>query len=366
MAIDKRTAFLMAYIEREFFIPFLSTFFTTTPSDIVNAESVIIEIQRNTRKIAPVISDLTARGSIIKKSIYTQKEFKPPVVSLGSVFTAGDLIEKVFGMTQYDSAGLDYLAQLQIKIMETMAEIESQIMRSIEFQSSQIFQNKAIVVLYDDKGQPAYEIDFKAKDEHFPVVDVNWSDETSDPDIDIANLSKVITKNGRARIRNLVFGENAYNEYFRNTKIQDKLNIRRIVSGELDPREVNPDVNYIGNYLIGNRRYNIWQYEGEYEHPETKELTPFVDPDKVIFLPDAGAMNVDFRRIFCTVPSITGTDPRFSELIPMRMNLDNRSYLARVWEEKGADTLNMELKTRPLDIPVSIDSFGCLTTNSGE
>lgn len=361
MAADKRTAYLEAYKQLITFIPFLSTFFTTNPRDIVSAESVKIDIKRGTRKIAPVISHFTGIGGRLKKSQYTQKEFTPPVVALGGNFAPGDLIEKAFGTDEYSSATEEYMITLQNDIMDTMQEIEAQIFRNFEYQASQIFQTGEMN-LYDDQGNIAYIIDFFPKATHFPTVAVTWDDEDADPDADIASLIDVIKTDGHVNITNVIFGKTALDEYLRNTKVDDKFDITRYASGLYDPQKQNPDVVLLGDLLIGTNRVKAWKYEGEYEHPSTSTITRFVDDGKVILLPESGGINVDLRRVYCRVPTITGIDPRFAGIVPTNISLENRAYTARVWADGNADALNVELKTRPLLIPVSIDTFGCLTT----
>jgi hypothetical protein len=363
MAADKRTAFLRAYDEILMFIPFFSSFFRTTSEDIIDAESVEIEIRRGTRKIAPVISNIAQLGGKITKTLYTRKEFIPPIVALTMDFAPGDLIEKAFGETQYQTAGRSYLSQLVIKIADKMSETERQIARNPEFQAAQIFQT-GTMTLYDDNGEAAYTIDFLPKATHFPTVGTNWSDNASDPDADINALRKVIKKDSGVAIKNIIFGETALKNYIDHPDIQTKFDLRRVESGVFDPDEINPDADFLGDILIGNKRMAAWVYEGQYEDPSkaSSDILEFVGTDKVILLPDPNGTNVDFRKTWCRVPTISGVDPRFADLIPSQMELADRQVTNRVWVNDEADTLNVQVKTRPLCIPVSIDAFGCLDT----
>ena len=102
-----KKGFLQAYKETNIFRPFLSSFFSTSPRDIIAAESFIIDIKRGGRKVAPIISNISQNGSRLEKSVYTQKEFKPPVIALGSDCSASDLIDKEFGKTEYEIAKLN-------------------------------------------------------------------------------------------------------------------------------------------------------------------------------------------------------------------------------------------------------------------
>lgn len=364
MAADKRTAFLKGYDEMLNFIPFLSSFFVTSPRDIVNAESVKIDIRRGTRKIAPVISNLTQIGGKIKKSIYTNKEFTPPVVAVSSDFAPGDLTNKAFSMTEYQTADMDYQVQLQTNIADNMNEIEKQISRNPEYQASQILQSGSMD-LYDDQGNVAFTVSFSPKATHFPTVGTSWSDPAADMNGDILSLYEVIKKDSGANARNLVFGRDALKNYVDGNDFAKVFDLTRVRSGEFNPNEINPDVNFLGDLLVGYKRFQCWLYEGEYENPAAanNDILSFVESDKIIMLPDAMAPNVDLRKVWCTVPTITGVDPRFAGLVPGSMELSDRQFTTRVWVEGSADTLNVELKARPLCIPVSIDVFGCIDTN---
>jgi hypothetical protein len=361
MAVDKRTAFLQAYKELVTFFPFLSTFFLTRPRDIVNAESVKIDIMRGGRKIAPVISNITQIGGKIEKSTYTQKEMTPPVVALAGDFAPGDLIEKAFGKDEYTSSLEDYTMQLMDKIIDTMLEIEGQFSRNIEYQAAQILQTGELS-LKDKDGNVAYTIDFFPKSTHFVTVSTSWSDSNSDPYADISNLYQVIKKDGKVNANNIIFGRTALENFLKNAKVEDRFDNSRINAGLINVESINPDVTLLGEVVIGANRFKAWFYEGMYDDPSTGLPVPFVADDKVILIPDVGAINTDLRKVYCRVPTITGVDPRFSSMIPSNMNLDNRAYTTRVWTDGNADTLNVELKTRPLLIPVSIDCFGCLDT----
>lgn len=362
MAADKRTAYLAAYAQIIQFFPFLTTFFQTNPRDIVSAESVKIDIKRGTRKMAPIISHWTGHGGRLEKSQYTQKDFVPPASALGGDFAPGDLIEKAFGMSEYDSANVNYMVALQNNIMDTMMEIEAQFGRLFEFMASQIFQTGELA-LYDENGNIAYTIDFYPKATHFPTVTVPWSDEDSDPDYDLETLIDVIEDDGQTVINNIVFSPTARRNYLANSKVNDKFDITRMASGTYQPAMRNPGIKFLGNLLIGAQYFDCWEYTGKYEHPDgITGLTNFLTDENVLLLPDAAGANVDLRKIYCRVPTITGVDPRFADVIPTRMALDDRAYTARVWVDGGADSLNVELKCRPLLIPVSIDVFGCLTT----
>lgn len=365
MATNYRTAYLEAYKEEKAFIPFLSSFFVTRPRDIKDAESVKIDVMRKSRTIAPVISAMSGQGARRKSSRYTGKEFTPPVIGERADFSNTDLIAKAFGKSEYESANDSYMMQLQDNIMDVMKDIENEIYRTIELQASQILTNAGGITLYDEDGNTAYTLDFQVLATHFVTVGTDWSNANADSDNDIMSLYDVIKKDSAADARNLIFGKTAWRNYTRNTIIQDKFDIRNIDSGTIAMRDQSPDVKLMGEFIIDNQRFVAWIYDGYFEDPSNSNtVTPYVAADKVIMIPDRGAVNVDFRKVYCTVPSISKMMGQDLNLVPTNLNLDNRAYTARSWIDDNGDQLNVELKTRPLLIPVSVDSFGCLDTEA--
>jgi hypothetical protein len=361
--IQYREAYLESYKEEKVFIPFLSTFFRTRPSDIVDAESVKIDIMRKGRRLAPVISSMSGNGSRRKSSQYTNKQFTPPVVGERADFHNADLISKAFGKDEYSSSNVSYMMQLQDNIMNVMQEIEKEIYRTIEYQASQILTRAGGLSLYDENGVVAYTLDFQVKAAHFPTVSTSWSDANAAPDDDIIALYDLIKQASGADAKNLIFGKTAWKNYVGNTKIQDKFDIRRIDPLTIKMREQSTDVKLMGEFQIENQIFVAWIYDGYYEDPANSyAVTPFVPADKVIMIPDPGSANTDFRKVYCTVPSISKAMGRDLGIVPTNLALDNRSYTARTWLDENGDQLNTELKTRPLLIPVSIDSFGCIDT----
>ena len=357
-----KKGFLQSYKETKVFRPFLSSWFTTTPRDIIQAESVVIDVKRGGRKIAPVISNIAQNAGRLEKSQYTQKDFKPPVIALGTDCSATDLIEKEFGKTEYDvmSPASFMIAE---KFREDFQEIEAEIMQALEYQASQILQT-GVVNLYDENGNIAYNIDYKMKATHNPFVSIAWgTPATATPDKDMYALIRKVSQDGKAQIKHIVFGETALENYLKAADTKSRFDMMRFNSGLFNPSEVNPDADYLGDILVGTKRVAAWSYQGQYDNPASPgNYVDYVGTNNVIMLPEKGGINVDFRLVWCLVPSVTGIDPRFAGLIPSSMNLGDRQYTPRVYADNNADAIIAELKCRPLCIPVSIDSFACLKT----
>lgn len=361
-----RQKFLESYIEKPFESSFLTSWFKTTPRDIVMAEKVNIDVMRSKNIIAPVITAQDERVPKIERSRYEEREVIPPIVGLGYDITAKDIGGKIFGMDPFESANYDYTRNLLTFNADKMRNVESAINNHIELQASQILQTGKLD-LNDKNGNSAYKIDFGVKASHLPSVTTAWSDTTNaDPIQDIENLCKVILKDGKVKVKSLIFGETAWKNFTENTKIKDKLNLRRANTIIIDPKYFRNDATLQGELYLGSEKVICYTYDSFYQKND-RTTVDYLDTNKIIFLPDSTENNYDFRKVYALVPNLTGVDARLASIIqalPDFMNLGDRAYTFRMWVNDKGDSIEAELKTRPILIPVSTDSFGCLKTTT--
>ena len=359
-----RQKFIESYIEKEFKPSFLTSWFKTGPRDIVRAEKVRVDVMRSKNIIAPVITAQDERVPKIERSNYEEREITPPIAGLGYDITAQDLGGKIFGLDPFDSANYDYTKNLLLYNAEKMRVVEGAINNHIENQAAQILQTGKLD-LQDMAGNSAYKIDFDIKASHLPTVTTAWSDRANaDPIQDIENLADVILKDGKVKVNNAIFGANAWNNLLENTKIEKRLNFRRADTIIVDPKYFRDDATLQGIIRLGSEELRCYTYKSYYEKADGTP-TAYLDADNVILLPDSFKENYDFRKVYALVPNLTGVDQRLAgilQALPDFMNLGDRAYTFRMWINDKANSIEAELVTRPILIPISKDSFGCIKT----
>lgn len=359
-----RKQFIESYIEKPIESNFLTSWFKTGPRDIVRAEEIYIDELRTNDKIAPVMTAQDERVPKIERVDYEERKIIPPKVGWGYDINTADIGGKIFGLDPFDSANYDYTRNLLLFNAEKMRYAEKSINRNIEYQASQILQTGKLD-LPDMNGKSAYTIDYKPKTTHFPTVATAWSDHANaDPDKDIQNLYNLILRDGKVRAVNIIFGANAWSNYIQNAKVKDKVNLRHANVGIIDPRYLHEDADFVGEFLIGTNRFRCYVYQGFFTDADGKDKD-FIDSDNVILMPDSASPNSDFRKIYGMVANITGVDPRIAGIVqalPNSMNLGDRAYTFRMWVNDKANSIEAELVTRPILVPVSINSFGCIKT----
>jgi hypothetical protein len=337
---------------------FLTTFFKTTPDSFTDSEFVEYDITRSGAEIAPTVRNLNTGAVTIVEDVFTNKQLPFPVYSLDSPAQIQGLMKRQPGENAYQMDKVNWLGRLASKLMRSFTKMARMIRGSIEFQAAQVLQTGTIT-LTDENGIATFELDFKPKATHFPTVTTSWGTTGADPLTDIKSLMKVIRQDGYVDIKTLVFGEDAWEKFYRNTWVQENLKQDNLGMGALDPRLVDKGAGYMGYIFVGAYRLDLYTYDGFYQAWGSSTKTNYLDPDKVLFLPAITAL--DFRRYFGGIPTVR-LDPVFDPLFGNKIQIEGEfDFRCRVYFDEKRETYIGETKSRPFMVPVSIDRFGCLT-----
>jgi hypothetical protein len=280
---------------------FLSTFFRTTPDSFTDSEFVEYDIVRTGAAVAPAVRSLSTGAVTIVEDAFTNKRIPFPVYALDAPAQVASLMQRMPGESAYQTAKVNWLGRLAQKLVSLFGKMSRMIRFSIEEQASQVLQTGTIT-LTDENGIATYELDFKPKATHFPVTSTSWSDDTADPLSDIRNLADVIHADGFCDITQLVFGKNAWDAFYKNTWVQENVKQDNLGMGALNPVLKDKGAKFMGYIEDGAYRYELWIYNAIFTPWGTTEIRNFVDPDKVIFLPEINML--DFRRFFGGIPTI--------------------------------------------------------------
>jgi hypothetical protein len=337
---------------------FLSSFFKTPPDGFTDAENMEYDIVRSGMEAAPVVRNLSTGAVTIVEDTFTNKEIPFPVYALDSPVNIASLMKRLPGEKAYIDQRVNWQGLLARVLVRAFAKMTRMIRISIEVQAAQVLQ-KGTLTLTDENGHPTYDLDFKPKASHFPEAAVSWDDPDADILKDIENLSDVVQADGYTEITMLIFGKAAWRAAYKNSEFREAVKKDNLGMGDLNPQLKGKGAKFMGYIHIGAYRYDLYLYNSIYT--PWGETTPvnFVDPDKVIFLPDPE--DLDFRRIFGGIPNIK-VDAVFDPILGGKIPIENEyDFRGRVYFDEPKDTYVGEIKSRPASIPVSIDRYGCLT-----
>jgi hypothetical protein len=336
---------------------FLSGFFVSPPENFHTSETVEIDVQRDGEDVAIAIHDISTGSRHNENSIYSNKEFKPPIFSEEATLQSFLLLGRDPGENPYGD--IAHRAKAVLRSARVLSKMTNKIRRAVEWQASQIFQTGQ-VQLIDGNGNAIYSIDYQPKPSHFVTVQTSWATDgqTGDPIGDITALGAVIRRDGKRIPRALVFGDSAWSRFIANPKVQQAVSRDGIGLGALAPeRRGAESATFQGFLWATHYRYELWTYDGSFTHPQTKEPTPFVGTDRVIMLSD-GRLDLTYGA----VPTFASPDQQVLPFLPGRVSnvANGLDYFPHGWIERGGKTLCLSVSSRPLCIPTEIDSFGCL------
>lgn len=353
------TKHMLAVYEQMSPVPgFFASLFTARADSIYNSETVEIDIERDGEEVAAVLSD-TETGVVLNTfDQFTNKEFTPPKLGEGYVITAGELQKRMAGNHPFES--VDYQANANMLALKKSSRVEAKIMCHINLQAAQVLQTGALS-LYDEEGNVGFSLDFKPKATHFPTSSTGWGQVGATPLADIESLATVIRTDGKRSPNQLIMGSTAFTNFINDDDVKALLDNRRYELGQvIAPADIGGG-EYHGRISIGPYVYDIWTCDERYKDIATGNSTAYMDADKVIVRAAGARMDATYG----SVPFVVEPEGRALRYLPSRIVRLGAGGVA-MWPNAFVTTNNKmiqgELYTRPLMIPVAIDTYGCLDT----
>jgi hypothetical protein len=339
---------------------FLSTFFKVTPDSFTDAETVDLDEVFAGEEIAPVVTDLSTGAIALVEEKFVNKQVPFPVYSMKSPAQIAALMNRQPGESAYITTKINWFSRLANLLVKKFARMTNMIRRSMEYQAAQVLQTGDIV-LTDENGNPAFKLGLIPKTSHFPITTVPWGDvDDADPLGDIDALADIIRDDGLVDVANLIFGDKAWINFIKNGWVQENLKKDVLNMGELSPQLQNKGGKRQGYIDYGANRYILWTYNGRFNLFGSKQVSKFLDQNKVIFLPDVA--DLDFRRLFGGIPTVRA-DTTFDQLFGADKTQIGGEYdiRPRVFWSEDQEAYIAEIKSRPIMLPVSTNRYACLT-----
>lgn len=350
---------IRAYIEDASSPMFLSGFFQTPPENFHTSERVEVDIERDDRDVAVVIQAIEAGRRQNESTVYSNKDFIPPIYDEEGVITSYDLIKRVPGQDPFMAP--DFQANAVLRSFRLFRKLERKVRRAIELQASQVLQT-GVLDLQDQNGTTLYGLSFDPKATHFPTAGTPWATvATSTPIDDLESLADVILTDGKTEVQDVIMGRQAFLNFQKSTQVQTLADNRRFDLVRVDaPETRGMGAKFHGVLSAGQYRLNIWSYTGRYRNPNGGATVPYVDPNKVIMLSD-GRLDLTFGAI----PLLRGPEARALPFLPPRISDGDAGIdlTTNAWFTADGRHLAVSAGTRPLCIPTAIDTFGTLKTD---
>ncbi len=314
-------------------LSFLRYFFQVKET---TSKNVSIEVQRGTEKVAPDVYRHSS-GSRQKMSLSSEKIWTPPYYHPYIVCNEHELYDVAIG-----AQSPAMFARLAEEMADEVVKMRHTIERAYELQCSQVLDTGIVTLKSGDN------INFKRKADS--LVDKGggqyWTTSTVDPYKDMETACQFLRKEGKSTggVFNAILGGEALADFLNNTIVKERADIRRIALDDLQMPQIGAQGGvFHGQVSAGSYKVNIWTYE-EYYEDENGDLTPYVDPKKMIMLPLAPR----FTMAFAGVPQLI-TD---GNTTPQK-----GAFLIQEFIDERAQAHEVHLKSAGLAVPTRVDQM---------
>lgn len=323
------------------------------------------DIRRTSKDIAFPIGDTASGYHMNQRDGFSSKEVSPPTYMEGSALPANELLNvRAFGMDPYSDPA--FMSQVQTEMSVKADKLVAMIHGSIELMASQILTSGAIS-LVDTDGAVRFALNYDPSSAHFPTATTGWaaSPTTAVPLTDIKNLCTVIQRDGKGMPSKITM--NSYTLELLKSCDTFKLAMNgdyRVFNGELGTISRSEDLRgaiRIGTLQIAPYILDVYIYDEEYKHPQTGAMTKYMPDSRYLIESTTQDFRCEFGG-FARYPGADGLNMVGSRQArnDMLADLD-----VNAWFSLDRTVWNIGLASRPLLIPVSIDTFGCgYTTNA--
>ncbi len=315
---------------------FLQSFF---PAVEYSTLKISIEVERGFEKVA-VDVERGSEGNRNDFSKSTEKQFIPPYFREWFDKTDLDLYDRLFGGSTID---MGIFQQLLEDVAEKTVILQKKILRAYELQCAQVLET-GIVTLNEGTN-----IDFKRKAASKVDVDAAgdyWTVSTANPYNDLEDGGNFLRQVGKSQggVINAIYGSEAWRAFEANDEVQARSDIRNFSMDSLRmPQRNSVGATLLGVSAAGSFEIRHWVYN-EYYDDASNTSTPYLNPKKVILLPE----NPRFKMAFAAVPQLIDEENPTPK---------KGAFVLDDYKDKKKATHEYHVKSAGVPIPTAVDQI---------
>lgn len=245
-----------------------------------NTATVDIDIKGpGKRKLAPFVSPRIG-GTLDLRNGYKTTTYKPAFIAPYRVCTAEDAMQRLPGEQLY--SGRSPNDRAAAILAEDLNEMDKEITRTEEVMCAQALTTGKIVI----KGEGVDdEVDFwgdlAAGDKPKSTVSTLWTASGADPLSDLRTVCRTISQKSGLTPVEMIAGAKAVDALIDALKgDSNAFNSRRIDLGQINPRELEDGVSYIGALRLPN--LDVFTYDETYYDENSSTNKPMIPDDSVL------------------------------------------------------------------------------------
>lgn len=299
---------------------------------------VLLDWRRGGRVMAPFVNRKIG-GKLVEKLSTATRRYEPPMIAPRAVFRGDEAFERGPGeVIGGDASPAERMAAL---IADEFASHDMLITRRIEWMVAKMLTTGTIPIVGEGVVDEI-DLDF-TQTEALGGADL-WTASTSDPLGDIEDWSMELIQAAGVTPDTAILGKTAAKAFKSHEKVQNYLNLRNVMPGQMNPRELPNGVKYIGSI----EAVDYFTYPEWYIDDTTGVETPMI-PDAACVLFPSSARNIGAKMLYGAHWEAKSRTAVKGERIP------------RQWVEEGPNVEFAELVSYPVPLMPDVDSWKVAT-----
>lgn len=302
-------------------------------------ENIDIDQQVKGRRVAPFVNKW-GQSPTLDRLGFTTLSDSPPCIALKTVVTAQDTSNRVMGESLYENR--DPAARARDLLADDLMELQAMFARREEMMVRDVLFNSAVVC----DGLDTKKTYTFTRDSDLSIGTLGgsaaWTHADSDPLAKIDEWLELFARETGRTATDMILGGTAYRTFLDNVKVKAKMvNTSLIQTGVIQPDGIPDGARLVGTLYGG--AFRLWTYHEWYDDPDANGATTDMVPAKKILI---GAKSSRTERRYGAVQDLEGDGDNAVPTLREAVNLP------RSWVEKNPPARYLELRSRPLPVPI--------------
>lgn len=304
-------------------------------------KTISYDVKKGRRTITPFVHPLSA-APLTERTGYNTFTYTPAMKKEKRALRAADLESRLAGEQPYNSGVTGAARQVQL-LAEDTRELKDNLVRAEEAMAADLMFTGSLHIVGDKINDV---VDYGFKNKETLSGDQRWSQSTSDFMADLRRYTTTCRTKSGFTPNVLVANAETIDTMLKNDRFYDLLNNRRVEAGNIAPKPpAASGAAYVGTISYIGVALDIYSYDNEYISPVTGEITAMV-PAGTICL---ASTNAAFIRLYGACDFIPEGSTDFQTYAG--------EYVTRTFTNRDPDAKYIEIMSRPLYVPVDVDSF---------
>lgn len=316
---------------------FLDKFFTQVENSTSDTIFFDVDAAGEKRRLSPYVHPLV-EGKVVDSAGYSTKSFRPAYVKDKRVHDVTRPFKRIAGEAIGTGSNMSPMQRREYALQRDLRDQLNMLTRRFEYQAVEALKSGTVTVnmIRPDSTVETVVVNF-ARDASLQITKSageRWSVSGVKPTNDLEDWGLLALQKSGSPIRTIVMDASAWRAYRSSVDVEKRLDLRRIISGELNLGTMPDYIQYKGN----DGTFDIWVYTEWYYDTATSAEVALLDSGRVIGVGDVLGVR------------------HFGAIKDEDANFQAMEYFTKSWVMPDPSVRFLLMQSAPLMVPYRINA----------